>query len=52
MDFLETEFMEEQIDSINQLKRLVAIISKMDSGMGEYLLDRQLLAGSVGKDEL
>ncbi|XP_015788193.1 ferritin heavy chain isoform X1 [Tetranychus urticae] len=52
MDFLETEFMEEQIDSINQLKRLVSIISKMDSGMGEYLLDRQLLSGSVGKDEL
>lgn len=52
MDFLESEFMEEQIDSINQLKRLIAIIAKMDNGMGEYLLDRQLLSGSVGKDEL
>jgi len=52
MDFIESEFLDEQITSINQLRRLVTMASSMNGGIGEYLLDRQLLAGQVSKDEL
>ncbi|RWS29907.1 ferritin heavy chain-like protein [Leptotrombidium deliense] len=49
MDFLETEFLQEQIDSISELRRLITTLSQMNSGMGEYFVDRQLLDK---KDEL
>ena len=52
MNFIESEFLEEQVSSINQLKRLVTIASNMNGGLGEYLLDRQLLSGQISKDEL
>jgi len=47
MDFLESEYLEEQISSVNQLKRLITMLSQMDGGVGEYLLDRQLLEGKI-----
>jgi len=52
MDFLETVYFAEQVDSISQLSRLMTVLSQMDNGVGEYLLDRQLLNGKISKDEL
>ncbi|CAN7990151.1 unnamed protein product, partial [Ixodes hexagonus] len=43
MDFIEHEFLEEQVDSIDKLQRMITVLSNMDSGMGEYMLDRELL---------
>lgn len=45
MDFLEAEYFEEQISSVNQITRLLSILSQMEDGIGVYLLDRQLLDG-------
>ncbi|XP_054168739.1 ferritin heavy chain B-like [Oppia nitens] len=52
MDFIESEYLEEQMTSINQLTRIHTILSQMQNGVGEYLLDRQLLKGDVKLDEL
>jgi ferritin heavy chain len=46
MDFLETEFLEEQIASIRQLNKLLTSLTsfeKENRQMGEYLVDKQLL---------
>ncbi|CAN7999213.1 unnamed protein product [Ixodes pacificus] len=43
MDFIESEFLEEQVTSIDKLQRMITVLSNMDSGTGEYLLDRELL---------
>jgi len=50
--FLEDEFLAEQIDSIDQLSRLHQMLTDMGAGVGEYLLDRQMLDGKISKDEL
>jgi len=52
MDFLKSEYFEEQIDSINQLTRIITILSQMQDGIGEYLLDRQLLEGNITPKDL
>ena len=52
MDFIESEYLEEQVDSINQLTRLHTILSKMQDGVGEYMLDRQLLEGHAQPKDL
>ncbi|CAG2103389.1 unnamed protein product [Medioppia subpectinata] len=52
MDFLESEYLEEQMTSINQLTRLHTILSQMPDGVGEYLLDRQILEGKVEPKDL
>jgi len=46
MDFLEGEFLEEQIASISQLKKLLTSLTSFDDGnreTGEFLVDKQLL---------
>lgn len=43
MDFIESEFLEEQVASIDKLQRMITVLENMDSGMGEYMLDRELL---------
>jgi len=45
MDFLESGYLEEQVNSIKELTRLHTVLSQMQDGVGEYLLDRQLLRG-------
>ncbi|XP_064465944.1 soma ferritin-like [Ornithodoros turicata] len=45
MDFIEHEFLEEQVDSIDKLQRMTTVIQNMDTGMGEFLMDRELLEG-------
>jgi len=52
MDFIESEYLEEQMSSINQLTRLLTILTQMQNGVGEYLLDRQLLEGHVEPKDL
>jgi len=52
MDFLESEYLEEQMSSINQLTRLHTMLSQMQGGVGEYLLDRQLLDGKVDSKDI
>lgn len=42
MDFLEGEFFDEQVKSIDQLQRYISILDGMDTPMGEYLFDQQL----------
>ncbi|XP_049520614.1 soma ferritin isoform X1 [Dermacentor silvarum] len=43
-DFLEQEFLSEQVRSIDQLQRLITQLQNMDTGLGEFLLDQQLRA--------
>jgi hypothetical protein len=46
MDFLESEFLEEQIASISQLKKLQTSLTSFDDGSretGEFLVDERLL---------
>lgn len=45
MDFIEHEFLEEQVESIDKLQRMITVLQNMDTGMGEYLMDRELLEG-------
>nr|UBR90680.1 ferritin 2 [Ornithodoros moubata] len=45
MDFIEHEFLEEQVESIDKLQRMLTVLQSMDMGMGEYLMDRELLEG-------
>ena len=52
MDFIEGEYLEEQMSSINQLTRILTILTQMQNGVGEYLLDRQLLEGHVEPKDL
>jgi len=52
MDFLESEYLEEQISSINQITRLLAILNQMDGGVGEYMLDRQILKGDIKPEDI
>ncbi|GIY22675.1 soma ferritin [Caerostris darwini] len=42
MDFLEGEFFDEQVKSIDELTRFMSILKGMDTPMGEYLFDQQL----------
>jgi len=42
MDFLEGEFFDEQVKSIDKLQRYISILNGMDTGMGEYLFDQEL----------
>ncbi|XP_013791246.1 soma ferritin-like [Limulus polyphemus] len=46
MDFIEGEFLTEQVISINELKTYTSQLGAMNDGMGEYLFDRQLLEKS------
>lgn len=46
MDFLETEFLEEQVASISQLSKLLTSLTAFEKDnrqMGEYLVDKQLV---------
>ncbi|RWS08058.1 ferritin heavy chain-like protein, partial [Dinothrombium tinctorium] len=51
MDFLESEFMEEQINSINELRHMISMLSAMNNGMGEYHIDRELFYDKHSKDK-
>ena len=53
MNFLENEFIEEQISSINKLMKLNTILKNSGSqGYGEYLVDRDLQDGKLSLEQL
>ena len=41
-DYLEAEFIEEQVDALNKLGHLVTRAKRAGSGLGEYLFDKDL----------
>jgi len=41
-DFLESEFLEEQVKSINELSHFVTQLKRVGSGLGEYTFDKNL----------
>lgn len=55
MNFLENDFIEEQISSINKLMKLATLLRSVggnDGGYGEYLIDRDFFNGKLSLDEL
>nr|QMX78315.1 ferritin 2 [Haemaphysalis flava] len=48
-DFLEQEFLAEQVHSIDKLQRLITQLQNMDTGLGEFLLDRELRRDGADK---
>ncbi|XP_046853650.1 soma ferritin-like [Xenia sp. Carnegie-2017] len=49
-DFIESNFLGEQVDSIKQLANYVHILQRLDSSLGEYEFDKWTLGG--GKDSI
>jgi ferritin heavy chain len=41
-DFLETEFLEEQVKSINELASFITQLKRVGTGLGEYQFDKDL----------
>ena len=41
-DFLETEYLQEQVDSMKELSELITKCKRAGPGLGEYLVDREL----------
>jgi len=41
-DFLEGEFLEEQVESIKELGGYVTQLTRVGTGLGEYLFDKEL----------
>lgn len=52
MDFLESEFLEEQITSIRQLNKMLSVLTsfeKENRATGEYFVDQQLVKQETRK---
>ena len=45
MDFLESNFLNEQIDSIKQLGNYIGTLKRLGKGLGEYQFDKLTLGG-------
>jgi ferritin heavy chain len=45
-DFLETEFLAEQVESIKQFSDYVTNLKRVGSGLGEYMFDKETLKGA------
>lgn len=45
-DFLETEFLLEQAESMKQFSDYVTILKRVGSGLGEYMFDKETLKGA------
>ncbi|MCL4168654.1 UNVERIFIED_CONTAM: hypothetical protein GTU68_045669 [Idotea baltica] len=43
MDFLEGEYLKEQVEGIKQISDYIANLKRVGAGVGEYLFDKQLL---------
>jgi len=44
MDFIEGTFLNEQVESIDNIQRLITQLNGMDQGMGEYWVNKELLS--------
>ena len=42
-DFLEKEFLEEQVESIKKLSEYVTNLKRVGPGLGEYMFDKETL---------
>lgn len=42
-DFLETEFLQEQVDSIKEISDKITNLKRVGEGLGVYMFDRDLL---------
>lgn len=52
-NFLENDFVDEQINSLNKLKKLLTILTSAGpEGLGEYIIDRDLFEGKIKLDTL
>jgi ferritin heavy chain len=40
-DFLEDKFLREQIDSIEEIGKIVAQLKRVGKGLGEFIFDRE-----------
>ncbi|XP_054158443.1 soma ferritin-like [Oppia nitens] len=49
-DFLESEFLGEQVDSIKQFSDYITNLKRVGSGLGEYMFDKETLRGNNGKE--
>jgi len=45
-DFLESNFLEEQVHAIKELAEMVTKLKRAGSGLGEHILDKELLTSS------
>jgi len=41
-DFLETNFLEEQVHAIKELSEMITKLKRAGTGLGEYLFDKEL----------
>lgn len=46
-DFLESNFLTEQVESIKQLSDYVTNLKRVGSGLGEYMFDKETLKGAT-----
>ncbi|XP_028401624.1 soma ferritin-like [Dendronephthya gigantea] len=51
LDFLESNFLGEQVDSIKEISNYVHILRKIDSPLGEFQFDQLTLGGACGRQE-
>lgn len=42
-DFLETEFLQEQVDSIKEISDHITNLKRVGEGLGVYMFDRQMV---------
>ena len=46
-DFLENNFLGEQVESIKQFSDYVTNLKRVGSGLGEYMFDKETLKGAT-----
>uniref|UniRef100_A0A1W7R9I9 Ferritin n=1 Tax=Hadrurus spadix TaxID=141984 RepID=A0A1W7R9I9_9SCOR len=44
-DYLETEFLQEQVDAIKELGNYITNLKRVGTGLGEYIFDKETLKG-------
>lgn len=42
-DFIESEFLDDQVKSIKQISEFISQLKRVGPGMGEYLFDKETL---------
>lgn len=47
LDFLETEYLKDQVDSIDELANYVTRLERLGDGLGTYIIDQELREWNV-----
>lgn len=50
-DFLETEFLFEQVDAMKELAEHISTLNRVGDGLGVYIFDKELKKGQDDKEE-